>query len=386
MEKSSRHRNINNGFLYSPEDRELYMKELSIIYYRCLTGKANERERKIADKFSPSLIKKLKREYPLEEMRKSEMEKEKEEKEMNEMWKRISAKLNINSPLPAPELRPFTDADYQKAYQVELQGRKRKAIVRTFYRYTAAAAMIALVVGTTFFFNNKNTAMQLAENTAVSYSTNTAQQKNELLADGTRVELNRESSLEVSREFGKTQREVSMKGQVYFDVAKDASKPFIINASGINVTVRGTSFEVVSYDDIPEREVMVSTGRVEIRKEHNGRLLATLTKGMQMIYNPTTNKSEIKTVDAETLAAGRKGKLVLSNASLAELRLRIRQHFGKVLVVENNALADNMRITSSFNTSEKVTANDVMLRVCMLFGVQSRTDGNMIIVSRSING
>lgn len=388
MKKSSGHWNMKNGFQYTVEERKQYMKELSIIYYRCFMGKATEQELKIAEKFSPSLIEKLKKEYPIEEMLQSEAEKEKEEKEMNEMWKKITGQLNLNCPLPAPEQQPFTEADYQKAYEVELQGRKRKTLMRTLYRYTAAAAMIALTVGTTYFFNNKadrlNADVQLAENAIVSYSTDTTQQSRELLADGTRIELNRESSLEVSREFGKRLREVTMKGQVFFDVAKDASKPFVINASGINVTVRGTSFEVVSYEDIPEREVMVSTGRVEIRKEEDGQLLTTLTKGMQMIYNPETNENEVKTVDAETLTAWRKGKLVLHDASLAELRLRIRQHFGKVLVIENDALAEDIRITSSFNTAE-VTVDNVMLRVCTLFGVQSRIDGSRIIISRPMN-
>ena len=297
MEKNDGHKEKVNRFNYSPEEQERYLKELSAIYYRRLTGKASPQDYKIAEKFTPALIEKLKDRLPVEEVSLFESEKKEEKEEMEQMWKRVTAKLDIKQSLLPEEKRCFTEADYRNAYEADLKIRKNKSPIRAIYRYTAVAAMIALVVGLGYFFNNRDDVHRAGGTSGdamIAYGATTdSQPKRIQLPDGTQVELNRESSLKLSKTFGKIRREVDMKGQIFFDVSKDASKPFVINASGINVTVRGTSFEVMSYDEIPEREVTVRTGRVEVRNSQNGKLLATLTKGMQIIFTPGDRKSVV---------------------------------------------------------------------------------------------
>ncbi len=388
MEKSGGHKKKVNRFSYTPEQQERYMKELSAIYYRCLMGKASPQDLKIAEKFSPALIERLRDRLSVKEATLSEAGKEEEEMEMKQMWERVATKLSMEQPLLPEEEHRFTDADYRNAYEAESKLRKSKSLLRTVYRYTAVAAMIALVVGLGYFFNNKDDIHRtdgVPGDTMIAYDATTGSRLKRIqLPDGTQVELNRESSLKLSNTFGKERREVDMKGQIFFDVSKDVSRPFVINASGINVTVRGTSFEVMSYDEIPEREVTVRTGRVEVRNSRNGKLLATLTKGMQIIFTPGTDNPEINTVDVDAVTAWREGKLILHNASLPELRLRLRQYFGKSLVVENDALKEDIRFSTSFNY-EEATLDNVMMRLCALFNVQSKIDGNRIIVSPANN-
>lgn len=386
MEKNKGNKKGINRFKHTPEEQERYMRELSAIYYRCLMGKGSPQDLRIAEKFSPALIEKLKNRFLTKEegVSQPEHEKEAEEAEMQQMWKRVTTKLNLSQSLLPAEEHQFTEADYQEAYELESQGRKNRSPMRVIYHYATVAAMVAIVVGAGYFFNSKSSNHNVEKNlvnAAIAYGNpNSSQLKRINLPDGTQVELNRESSLKLSKDFGKSKREVSMSGQVFFDVSKDASKPFVIDASGINVTVRGTSFEVVSYDEIPERAVTVCHGKVEVRNSQTGELLTTLTKGMQLIFNSENNKAEINMVDAESVTAWREGRLILHNASLPELRLRLRQYFGKNLVIENNALKEDLRFSSSFNY-EEVTLDNVMMRLCTLFGVKSRIDGNRIIVS-----
>lgn len=389
MEKDGDTNKKVNRFNYTPEQQERYMKALSAIYYRCLMGKATPQDLKIAEKFSPVLIERLRDQLPVKEAILSEAEEEEGEMKMRQMWERVATKLNMDQSLLPEEEYRFTDVDYRRAYETESMFLRSKSLLRVVYRYTAIAAMIMLLVGLGYFFSSKNDAnrtLEISRGTMIAYeSTTSAGLKKVHLPDGTQVELNRESSLKLSNTFGKKRREVEMKGQIFFDVSKDASKPFVINASGINVTVRGTSFEVVSYDEIPEREITVCTGRVEVRNSRNGQLLATLTKGMQLIFTPgTTGVSEINMVDADGVTAWRDGKLILHNASLSELRLRLRQYFGKSLVIEGGALKTDLRFSSSFNY-EEATLNNVMMRLCALFNVRSRIDGNRIIVSPANN-
>ncbi len=374
-----------NSFHFTPQEKEKYMKELSSIYYRCLMGRATEEEMKIAQKFSPALIETLRKEYLQEET--MEPETEKEETEMKEMWKQVTAKLNIDYPLlPSIEEQRYTDAYYREAYEVEQKAQKRKRKIQVLYRYTAIAGMVALIIITGMLLNSKHEKpgtghVQLAQTAVQTYLTTPSEQRKELLADGTQVDLNRGSSLELSTEFGKKSRDVKMEGQIFFDVTKDPSgKTFLINAPDISITVLGTAFEVVSYEEIPEKTVTVCRGCVEVRNAESGKLLATLTKGMKLVYDTQTREFEVKKVDAEMVTAWREGGLILHNASLPELELRIKQYFGKELVIEDNALRKDVRITSSFSY-EEATVQNIMDRICALFGTQGRIEGNRVIIS-----
>ncbi len=83
-----------------------------------------------------------------------------------------------------------------------------------------------------------------------------------LLADGSKVYLNRDSRLTYPEAFGRNSRKVSLEGEAFFDIAPDASKPFIIDAGKATVRVLGTSFNVMTDNGHNEVEVYVSTGKV----------------------------------------------------------------------------------------------------------------------------
>ena len=77
-----------------------------------------------------------------------------------------------------------------------------------------------------------------------------------LLEDGTRVWLNADSKLVYPEQFAKDKREVSLVGEAYFEVKKDISKPFMVQADEMNIRVTGTSFNVSGY---PTDSVVTTT-------------------------------------------------------------------------------------------------------------------------------
>lgn len=77
-----------------------------------------------------------------------------------------------------------------------------------------------------------------------------------LLEDGTRVWLNADSKLVYPEQFAKDKREVSLVGEAYFEVKKDISKPFMVQADEMNIRVTGTSFNVSGY---PTDSVVMTT-------------------------------------------------------------------------------------------------------------------------------
>ena len=82
------------------------------------------------------------------------------------------------------------------------------------------------------------------------------------LPDGSKIFLNRNSEFSYRSNFGKHRRDVKLTGEAFFEIAPDASKPFIIDAGKAKVKVVGTSFNVITNNSESAVEVFVKTGKV----------------------------------------------------------------------------------------------------------------------------
>ncbi len=137
---------------------------------------------------------------------------------------------------------------------------------------------------------------------------------NFFLSDGTRVWLNSDSEISFPSEFAGTLREVSVSGEVYFDVAKDSLKPFVVKAGRLQVKVLGTSFNVRSFRMRPEDEVTLTCGKVEIL-DSAGETLALLRPNQQLLRRPD-GTVDIREVDPESVSAWKEGIFLFDNQTL----------------------------------------------------------------------
>ena len=83
------------------------------------------------------------------------------------------------------------------------------------------------------------------------------------LPDGTEVWLNAESRITFPNEFSSGLREVEIDGEAFFDVKKDADRPFVVHTKYFTTKVLGTSFDVKAYREETAHVVLVS-GKVEV--------------------------------------------------------------------------------------------------------------------------
>lgn len=98
------------------------------------------------------------------------------------------------------------------------------------------------------------------------------------LADGTKVWLNALSKLEFPSAFKGKERTVQLTGEAYFEVAKDAARPFTVTVNGVAVEVLGTSFNVNAYSDESDIKTTLLDGSVRLKK---GDASLTLKPGQQ---------------------------------------------------------------------------------------------------------
>ncbi|KJF44978.1 FecR family protein [Draconibacterium sediminis] len=108
------------------------------------------------------------------------------------------------------------------------------------------------------------------------------------LADGTKVWLNSGSRLHYPNSFDNLEeRRIELVGEAFFEVTKNAAKPFIVQTSALDVKVLGTAFNVSAYENAPELTVALKEGKVSLLKANSDDedALVSLTPNEVAIYN-----------------------------------------------------------------------------------------------------
>jgi transmembrane sensor len=195
----------------------------------------------------------------------------------------------------------------------------------------AAAAAVAIAVWPT-------RPMQQTE----SVATSVAQRKTLELSDGSRVELNARTSLLV--ELGAKERHVRMAdGEAFFTVAKDPSRPFIIDTPAGSVRVTGTVFNVHA-DTAAELKVTVVEGSVRVQpgvsaggpSSEPAQLRAhdelTAVAGHTVVH-------QLSTSDLENALAWREGYIVFEGTPLRDALARLSRYHGRTITADP-AIAD----------------------------------------------
>lgn len=134
------------------------------------------------------------------------------------------------------------------------------------------------------------------------------------LEDGTRVFLNADTKMTFPSRFQGNQREVELKGEAFFEVAKDSIRPFIIKMQDINIQVLGTSFNVCFYDN--QATTTLVEGKIQINSKNKQ---VTLIPGEQAIYNFEKNDLSVKEVDVNLYTSWREGKFLFKNERLEDM-------------------------------------------------------------------
>jgi ferric-dicitrate binding protein FerR (iron transport regulator) len=176
------------------------------------------------------------------------------EKQWNEMGKmRNNNKINVDKAWNSIYSRIEENGLLTKTVTIESRNR-----IRTLIRI-AAAALIIIGLGATMLYLNKTDAFTRK----IVVAANSDERNKEVsLPDGSKIYLNRNSELSYNKNMEQLSRNVTLKGEAFFDIKRDPSKPFIIDAGKARVKVLGTSFSVLTSNSHNAVEVFVKTGSV----------------------------------------------------------------------------------------------------------------------------
>ncbi|MBL7969705.1 MAG: FecR domain-containing protein [Prolixibacteraceae bacterium] len=161
-----------------------------------------------------------------------------------------------------------------------------------------------------------------------------------VLSDGTKVQLNSGSQLTFPAEFKGKTREVFLKGEGFFEVAKNKEKPFIVKTEFLDMRVLGTSFNVSSYQDEQTVSTVLVEGKVAVQE--NGKLFRgakiELKPGQGCFYNVNNFNSQVKDVDVNDFVSWKDGLFRFKDQPLADVIGRVKKYYNKNIQIEGNDL------------------------------------------------
>lgn len=160
--------------------------------------------------------------------------------------------IRFESKLPAVEGEILLKKERNKLRRVEL---------------AAVSVLLCIVLTGSYFIFHKGVkpAAQIFATGAGEEVFRAESRESIVLQDGTQVWLNKGSTLTCQEGYGRTDREVSLSGEAFFEVYHDAVRPFIVHAGRfMEVKVLGTSFNIKAYPDDPFEEASVITGEIAV--------------------------------------------------------------------------------------------------------------------------
>ena len=206
-------------------------------------------------------------------------------------------------------------------------------IERRGFLWIAASVTILLSVGLAYLFTERQENKEMQAISTLEKSNPKGRKSTVMLLDGTKVNLNSESHIKYEEDIEKGTREVYLKGEAFFDVAKDSSRPFIVHSGDLSTTALGTSFNVNAYDEKGTLKIYLVTGEVEVKNIRNNESLV-LEPGFGVIFKSKDNKLIKTRLDFKEELAWKRGSIIFKNSDLSDITSQLERWYGVDFVIK----------------------------------------------------
>jgi ferric-dicitrate binding protein FerR (iron transport regulator) len=227
--------------------------------------------------------------------------------------------------------------------------------------------------------------------TATTYNTITTPRGRQYrleLPDGTKVWLNAASRITFPTAFTGSERKVTISGEVYFEVARNAEKPFKVSAASANIEVLGTSFNISAYSDEGYVKATLLEGGVRVSGEgsRDNRLRegVVLKPGDQAVVNENVNdqvNDQLRVyskVDIEQVIAWKNGLFYFNSTDIATVMQQLSRWYD--IDVRYEGKVPDIRVTGKMDKG--LNLNDI-LDFLTKMEVKNRLLGRTVIISNN---
>ena len=196
-----------------------------------------------------------------------------------------------------------------------------------------------------------------------------------LLADGTRVHLNSETSLTFPSSFEGESRQVELKGEAYFEVKK-SDKQFLIKTSDLTVEVLGTMFNINAYETSSYVNTTLVEGNVRVHLPGSQKVFQ-LKPEQNLRFDKESNEVSIQLVNTDYYTAWVKGEFMFRNQPLPEIFTQLERWYDFKIVYENKEIR-KMRFTGSAEKAKQLSY--LLDLITDVTNIKYRYEGEKIIL------
>lgn len=259
-------------------------------------------------------------------------------------------------------------------FQQQMDRWKIRRLVLKWGRY---AAVLVVVVLSSWFLSYNFYQSKSPDIVAAQQELNVpAGQRAELtLPDGTKVWLNAHSRLTYPSVF-MGERRVSLSGEGFFSVAKNAEMPFIVSTQTIDVKALGTKFNVCSYPEMGRTEVYLQEGSVKTYFPETESKGLVLFPGQLLVQGG--NAFDLRKMDVETLL-WKEGIYVFKKQKLGNIIEKLELYFDVDIVVQDPEILD-YEYVGKFRQRDGVLTILQVIQKIHKFKIEKNDELNQIVL------
>jgi transmembrane sensor len=271
-------------------------------------------------------------------------------------WEKFSRKIHAEHK-PVPEKLPVRPVR-RIAFYAAISG---------------VAAMLLIAVGIFSIFQKEPTSQK--------YFTTASISEDYKLPDGSSVVLNRNTTVLFPEYFSGGVREISIFGEAFFEISPDPDQPFVIHASGLDIKVAGTSFNVEAPEGSDYVKVTVNTGKVLVYPsgtlpENTETTGIFLTAGEIATYSRQTGRILKGVSDDLNVLSWKTGILTFREARLADVLKALEIKYQIRFIVDSPDVL-NQRLTARF---ENNSLDNVLETLSLIFDLNFDKNNGQVIV------
>lgn len=281
--------------------------------------------------------------------------------------------LDLLAPEDREKLKSLLRNRIWKSIEKHEQSQHKLRPMIHWQRGVAAAAVLALFVIPLFFLNKGPVETQ-----EVSSLVNNQQKENQFiqLDDGSKIMLSPGSKLDYPASFeGVKKREVYLEGQAFFDIRKDAARPFVVHTGKLETLVLGTAFNVNAFESDDNITVTVTRGRVQV--SNGGKVLGIITPDEQLVYDKHKARVVQNAVDPNIYIHWKDEDVFFDNLPVTAAAKFLEEKFNVQISIIDETIGAKY-FTATFTS--KQTLDQALKSICEFNGAVYEYDKNKAAV------
>lgn len=245
-------------------------------------------------------------------------------------------------------------------------------------RIWKVAAAIVLIAGISFYIvqTEQTSTPEIAW---VTKTTQLGQKTTVTLSDGSTVKLNSGSSISYPQHFDKNNRKIELIGEAFFEVAKDAKRPFKVKTGEVTTIALGTSFNINAYPNKKSIDISLATGKVKVESSNYKKKAIDpiyLMPGEKASYHISTLYFKKQTFDSEEMLGWKDGIIYFKNANESDLVEKLKGWYGVDIQIKNQP-TKTIDISTRF---DNVSLENVLESLSYTLGFEYSIDNKKVII------